>query len=129
MLRVTTRLGLMNGDSILLIVIALLLAAAAPPVMYAHRRGQLFAADLALPLLPAVLLVSGILLLNQRAQTGWGLVLYPVFCAVASVVVLWIRVFVVAKLLTRSRVAAVAVLVVVCAAAFVFGAAAPAWYE
>lgn len=116
-----------NGTFALLVVLVLLLFAV-PPAVSAFRTHQLFAADVALVLVPAPVFVAALLAFNEPAQTGWAGIGYPFLVLAVSVVGFYVRVYLLRRVWSPRIVAAVTCISFVAAAAL-FGATVAPWYE
>jgi hypothetical protein len=82
----------MNAGAFALCVLAALALLAVPALVYARRQERLSAAVVALPFAPAVALYVALVTMNGPAQVGWGFVVYPFFCIVLSITLLYVQV-------------------------------------
>src|SRR5437868_15402122 len=83
----------MSAGALALSVVAVLLLCAVPAFVSASRQRALFGTDFALLLGPVVAFAVSLSMFNVPAQTGWALMLYPFVMLALSVVVLYIRVY------------------------------------
>jgi hypothetical protein len=113
--------------AVLLILVPLLLAAV--PACYAYESGSLFAADVGLLLLPAPVFLVSLLAFNKPAHVGWAGIAYPFVVFWLSVIILYIRVFLLPPIGLKPRSAALSTLIVAIAVAAFFGAFVPPFYE
>lgn len=118
----------MNAGAFALCVLAVLTLLAVPAFAYAKHRKRLSAALLAFPFAPAVALDIALLTINSPAQTGWGFVLYPFFCIVLCIALLYLQVFAL-RSSANFRLLSSLLLLSACIGAFIFGAVAAPWYE
>ena len=101
------------------------LALAGVPGWVARSRRTLFVPDLLLVLLPpCVFYVSGYFL-NPELHVGFGLIVYPFLVLVASVAILYARVFVFDRLSSAPRRNSLLSLLVMCILAAAAGALIP----
>jgi hypothetical protein len=112
-----------------LFLVILALALAAVPAACASRSGLLFPADFALVFLPPPAFLAALWAFNEPAQTGWAIVVYPFLVLWLSVLALYIRVFLLARIGLNARSAALGTFLVVAVSAALFGAYVPPLYE
>ena len=119
----------MSVMTLVLVLIAFCAISSAPPLIYANRKQALFFTDLALPIAPPAFLFGGILLLNQPAQTGWGVIAYPLICALLCITMLYVRFFLLINALPPSRSQSAVFFTVACMLAFGFAVVVEPWYD
>jgi len=120
---------LMSAGSFALLLISVLLACAGIPALIAYRDQNLYAADVALVLVPTPVFVLAMLAFNEPARTGWALIGYPFPVLALSVAALYFRVLALPKLGFRPRAASRTCLALAVVGAAAFGTFAAPWHE
>jgi hypothetical protein len=117
----------MSAGAFALTVVGATLAVGFVPVWVAHLRRTLFASDLALIAVPALLLYGSGVRFNSELRVGFGLIVYPFLTLVACVAVFYVRVFLLDRWRPNPR--ALACLIVASVLSVAVGAIIPPFYE
>jgi len=118
------------GDKIFaVVVLCAVVASGVPALLYARRVNVLSAAEFLLPVMPVLLLFVSMQTFNAPAQTGYAFIIYPPLAIVASVALLYVRVFLLRHVRVPALSMSIVVLAISCVTAFIVGAIAPPWYE
>jgi hypothetical protein len=119
----------MSLEFFVCLVVAVLLMCAVIPARAAMRTRSLRVTDIVIVLGPPPVFVAAVLAFNKPAQIGWALIGYPFLILAASVVTLFLRVYVLSEPGSSSRrVSALTALAAILGAA-AFGAFVPPWHE
>ena len=119
----------MTAGAFGLTMVATVLALGVIPGWVARSRRALFVSDIALILVPALLFYTSGYFFNKELHIGWGLIIYPFFALVASVTLLYARVFLFDRLHPNPSRNSVICLMSACVAAIVVGVIIPPLYE
>ena len=96
---------------------------AVPALLCAKRRGILSFFDIALPIAPAVVMLVPLSTVNT--EVAWGGIMYPFFCIIFCLLLLYLRVFVLSKLPMAHDILSAGLITSACIVAFLFGIFAP----
>jgi len=113
----------------LAVTLLAILAAVIAPWRYLWKHETLLLSDIVLPFAPALFVVFGLGLLNEAAQVGWGVILYPAIAILPGAVLLNVRAFLLTRLRVSPEKISPALLAAVSVAAFLFGALVSPWYD
>jgi hypothetical protein len=119
----------MNFIVVVLVLFGVSAAVAFPALRQAKRARILSFAECALPIAPAISMLVGLQVLNSAAQVGYAFIVYPVLSIVLSLILLYMRIFLLSHVRVSQRNLSIWMLTVTCLTAFVLGAVVSPWYE
>ncbi|MRT29762.1 hypothetical protein [Herbaspirillum sp. CAH-3] len=105
------------------------LTALIAPWRYLRKHKTLLPSDIVLPFAPALFVLFGVALLNEAAQVGWGVILYPAIAILPGVLLLNVRAFLLTRLRVSPEKISPVLLTAVSVTAFLFGAMISPWYD